>query len=90
MMNFNKCSRCGCFFMSDNNVCPNCEPKDISEMSLLKNFLIDNVEENNTIESISAATGISAKNINRFLAQKEFSEFSNGLSQNIQNINVEL
>lgn len=89
-MNFNKCSRCGCFFMSDSNVCPNCEPKDKSEMSLLKNFLIDNGEENNTIESISASTGISVKNINRFLAQKEFSEFSNGLSHNIQNMNVEL
>ena len=37
-MNFNKCSRCGCFFMSETTVCPNCQPKDQYEMGQLKNF----------------------------------------------------
>ena len=27
-MEFNRCSRCGAFFMTENNICPNCEPKD--------------------------------------------------------------
>ena len=37
-MEFNKCNRCGCFFMSNNDVCPSCQPKDIYEMSKLKNY----------------------------------------------------
>ena len=31
-MNFNKCERCGCFFVTDQNVCPKCEPKENFEM----------------------------------------------------------
>ena len=27
-MEFKKCARCGNFFLSDNNVCPKCLPKD--------------------------------------------------------------
>ena len=32
-MQFNKCSRCGCFFVSNGDVCPNCAPKDNFEMN---------------------------------------------------------
>lgn len=74
-MNFNKCCRCGCFFMSDNNVCPNCQPKDQYEMNQLKNFLEENTSQIN-IDNLSSYTGISVKNLNRFLAQEQFSDFT--------------
>ena len=32
-MQFNKCSRCGCFFVNSGDVCPNCAPKDNFEMN---------------------------------------------------------
>ena len=35
-MNFNKCCRCGCFYLNNSHVCPNCEQKDLSDISTLK------------------------------------------------------
>lgn len=86
-MNLNKCSRCGCFFNSNNNVCPNCEQKDLSEMSTLRNY----IEENNnaSIENISFSTGISEKNLNRYLKYDEFSSI-NSNSNNQGNLSINL
>lgn len=74
-MEFNKCERCGAFFVSSNNVCPKCMPKDTMELSKLKNFL----EENNcpsSLESLSFDTGISTKNLDRFIKENDFSKFN--------------
>ena len=71
-MNFNKCKRCGCFFVTDSDVCPKCEPKDTFEMKVLKNYLSDNVSLD-SIDNISSDTGISKKNLNRFMQYDEFS-----------------
>ena len=70
-MEFNKCKRCGAFFVSNNAVCPNCEPKDNLELSKLKGFLAEN-DCPNSIESLATSTGISVKNLNRFLTQEDF------------------
>lgn len=88
-MNFNKCSRCGCFFMTDDSVCPNCQTKDMYEMGQLKNFLEENTSQIN-IDSLSASTGISVKNLNRFLAQDQFSEFNSQVQKNDGNIGIQL
>lgn len=76
-MNFNKCERCGCFFSTDNSTCPSCSTKDNMEMHTLKNYLITNsISENisTNVSSISYETGISIKNLNRFLHDKNFSK----------------
>ena len=88
-MNFNKCCRCGCFFMSDNSVCPNCQQKDQYEMSQLKNFLEENTNQIN-IDNLSASTGISVRNLNRFLAQEQFADFSTQILQNNTNVQIKL
>lgn len=88
-MNFNKCSRCGCFFMSDSSTCPNCETKDQFEMNELKNFLEENPNQIN-IDNLSASTGISVRNLNRFLSQEQFSDFSNQIQNNDKNISIQL
>lgn len=88
-MNFNKCSRCGCFFMSETTVCPNCQPKDQYEMGQLKNFLEENTTQIN-IDNLSASTGITVKNLNRFLAQEQFSNFSGQIQGSTQNIGIQL
>lgn len=64
-MNFNKCNRCGAFYACEGNVCPKCSPKDALELSTLKNY----IEENgfSSIDVVSVGTGISTKNLNRFL-----------------------
>ena len=83
-MNLDKCERCGCFFSSGNNICPNCEPKDANEINQLKNFLNDS-DSSVTVESLAFSTGISIKNVNRFLKDKDLNAtFSNlGLSSNV-------
>ena len=85
-MEVKKCERCGCFFVSDSNVCQNCSPKDTFEISRLKNYL-DSENISDSITSISVDTGISVKNLNRYLVEnKEFSELYSKL--NIDNINL--
>ena len=69
-MEFNRCERCGSFFMSDNNVCCNCGPKDIAEMSILKNYISEG-NEINSLDSLAINTGISTKNLNRYLKNEE-------------------
>ena len=73
-MELNKCSRCGAFFATNNNICPNCEPKDNFELAKLKNFLEEN-DCPNSLDSLSLDTGISVKNLNRFLEYNDFSTY---------------
>lgn len=87
-MEFKKCNRCGCFFMSEDNICENCAPKDRFEMSKLKNYF-DGDNYSNSINSISIDTGISVKNLNRYFENKEFSKLSSKLNIDT-NINVNL
>lgn len=89
-MELNKCKRCGAFFVSNNYVCPNCEPKDNAELYKLKTFLTENTCPN-SIETLASNTGISVKNLNRFLAQNSFSAFATKLELNPNNnINIKL
>ena len=73
-MQFNKCSRCGCFFVNSDDVCPNCKPKDNFEMNKLKSFLEDS-NNYESIENISYNTGISIKNLNRYFSKDDFINF---------------
>ena len=38
-MEFNKCSRCGNFYVSNDNVCPKCSAKDNLEFSTFKSYV---------------------------------------------------
>ena len=64
-MEFKKCNRCGGFFAAEGHVCPKCSPKDTLELSTFKNY----IEEHglSSLDAMSVGTGISAKNINRFM-----------------------
>lgn len=82
-MEFNKCARCGSFYVSEGNVCPNCKTKDNLEFSTFKTYIQEN-GLNSNIQTISGATGISSKNISRFLGYEGFDGFSDKLG----NINI--
>ena len=89
-MELNKCKRCGAFFVSSNSVCPNCEPKDTLELSKLKGFLAEN-DCPNSIETLAVDTGISVKNLNRFLKQDDFLPVASKLEiLDNENIDVKL
>ena len=65
-MEFNRCSRCGNFYLSNGNVCPKCSPKDNLEFSTFQSYVQENGLEN-SLDAISGDTGISVKNLNRFI-----------------------
>ena len=71
-MELNTCSRCGAFYTTNSNVCPNCETQERLELSRLKDFLSENNIPTTSIEQIACCTGISEKNVSRFLSQNEF------------------
>lgn len=76
-MEFKKCERCGCFFASNDNVCYNCLTKDRFEMSKFKNFIEENnINQINSLSDLSVQTGISQKNLNRFLGYEDFNDIS--------------
>ena len=64
-MELKRCNRCGGFFDANGTVCPKCSPKDNLELSTFKSY----VEENglSSANAMSVGTGISVKNINRFI-----------------------
>ena len=66
-MEFKKCARCGCFFVSEAEVCPKCLPKDRCDISKLTNYINDNNITASIISNLSVNTGITLKNINRYL-----------------------
>ena len=86
-MEFKKCERCGCFFVSNDEICCNCAPKDRFEISKLKNYFENNNEES-SINTISIATGISIKNLNRYLVSNELSDFSVQFTNILNNNNL--
>ena len=89
-MELKKCKRCGAFYVTGDNVCPNCTPKDNAEIYKLKNFLTEN-DYSGSLENLAFNTGISVKNINRYIAQEDLSEFVAKFSNDgAENINYEL
>ena len=71
MVEAKKCARCGCMYIAENEVCGKCEERDIAELYRLKGFFekeFGGVTQN----ELSIATGISNKNLSRFLGYDEF------------------
>ena len=71
-MELKRCVRCGKFYASDVEVCQDCEKKDFADLSKLKGFFADNYVSGVSRMEISASTGISARNLNRYLGYEEF------------------
>ncbi len=68
-MEFKKCARCGAFFVTDGEVCQNCMPKDRLDFIKFQDY-VEGVSEVSA-DTISINTGISVKNVNRFLNQSQ-------------------
>lgn len=66
-MEFKKCARCGIFFLSDKNVCPKCLPKDMCEIAKITDYINGNDLTGYSLTNLSVNTGVSLKNINRYL-----------------------
>lgn len=74
-MDFNKCNRCGSFFINSGDVCPNCKVKDTADICKLENY-IEDYNAPQTLEQLSYNTGISINNLSRHLTENpKFSKF---------------
>ena len=73
-MEINRCSRCGSFYMTGGDICPNCMAKEHLELSTFKDYLESNSTET-SINTIANETGISPKNLNRFISFDEFKDY---------------
>lgn len=71
-MELKKCARCGKFFASDVDVCHECEKKDLADLSKLKGYFADDYVSGVSKLDISAQTGISSRNLTRYLGYEEF------------------
>ncbi len=78
-MELNRCSRCGNFYVAEGNVCPKCSTKDGFEFSTFKSYIQENGLEN-SLNTISNNTGISVKNLNRFMGYQEFQNYQQELN----------
>ena len=84
-MEFNRCSRCGSFYVSNGNVCPRCSKKDGVEFSTFKQYVTENGFEQ-SLDTISGETGIAVKNLNRFLGYEEIQNLQKEFKGNSKTI----
>ena len=77
-MEFNKCSRCGNFYISNDLVCPKCKAKDAFEFETFQSYIQENGLTQN-LDTISSQTGISVKNLNRVLDYSGYNNYIDGL-----------
>ena len=63
-----RCSRCGIFYTNGGYVCPKCTDKDNFELSTFKTYVEENGIELESLSQVAQNTGISEKNLNRFLS----------------------
>lgn len=78
MVEARKCVRCGSMYIAETEVCSNCQQKDGAELYRLKGFLKEGSGDPITQGELSIATGISNKNLARFLQTDELKGIYNG------------
>lgn len=72
MIEAKKCVRCGCMYIADTEVCSKCQTKDGADLQRLKGFIENQEYEELTQGELAIATGITNKNLTRFLGYDEF------------------
>lgn len=80
-MEFKRCDRCGAFFASNDNVCHNCDSKEKADYAKFKNYIDgNNIDNINSLNSLSIESGISEKTLNRFLGSEDFLDIANQIN----------
>ena len=72
MLEAKKCARCGTMYVSEMSVCGKCQQKDGADIYKLKGFFEKELGNTWSEIDISRTTGISKKNLQRFLNYDEF------------------
>lgn len=64
--------RCGCMYIAETEVCSKCQTKDGADLYRLKGVIQNPEYEEMTQGELAIATGITDKNLTRFLKYDEF------------------
>ena len=70
-MEIKKCTKCGAFVMSDNDLCASCAKETAYENTVLKNYFDENLNFD-SIPSISAITGIAPNTIQNYMKANNY------------------
>lgn len=85
-MEIKRCARCGSLYITENEVCNECLIKDNAEVVKLRGILNEGLEAGTTKQELAIKTGITSKNLNRYLQNEEFSGiYFQDPSQEIEN-----
>lgn len=87
-MELNKCNRCGAFYVNGGDVCPKCAGKDNLELDSFKSYIQENGIS--SIDTMATQTGISQKNVIRFLGYQGVNPTDENLKMNLDNTGVVL
>lgn len=90
-MNFKRCLRCGSFYANENNVCPNCEPKEKYEMGQVKKFLAVNLQNGingqNNVNENASSNALGNQNDSIRLMGMPINQICEGTGVKMENIN---
>ena len=70
-MEIRKCTKCGAFIMSSNDLCDSCAKEIAYENTVLKNYFDENINFD-SIPEVSAITGISPKTIQNYMKANNY------------------
>ena len=85
-MEIKRCMRCGSLYTTENEVCNECLVKDNAEVVKLRGVLNEGLEVGTTKQDLAIKAGITARNLERYLKNEEFSEiYFPETSNNIEN-----
>lgn len=85
-MELNKCSRCGAFHTGSGDVCPKCMNKDNLELSTFKSYIA--VNGFSSVDMVATETGITQKNVNRFLGYQTIDSLEISQKENFDETGV--
>lgn len=70
-MEIKKCTKCGAFIMTNNDLCESCAKENAYENTVLKNYFDENLTFD-SIPSISAITGIAPNTIQNYMKTNNY------------------
>lgn len=85
-MELNKCNRCGAFHTNSGDVCPKCANRDNLELSTFRRYIDSNGFS--SIDTIATETGITQKNVSRFLGYQAIDNLEISAKENFNETGI--
>lgn len=84
-MEIKKCTKCGSFIMTNNDLCESCSKETAYENTVLKSYFDENLTFD-SIPSISAITGIAPNTIQNYMKANNYIDSDLNTTSSFSNI----